>query len=84
VPARVRLGRRCAGKISGALQARHRHVHGPAQIVLGVGMRAWKTGALLPEDLRHPSRAEIPLQQPARDAIIGDTPIRLRKAFQQA
>src|SRR5947199_7917238 len=46
-------------------------------------MGAWKTGALFPEHLRHPGHAEIPLQQPARYPIVGDTPVRLRKVFPQ-
>ena len=72
------------GKISGVIQARDRRMHGPTQVVLRVGMGAWKTGALFPERLRHPSHAEIPLQQLARYPVIGDTPVRLRKVFPQA
>ena len=75
---------RARGESRVPMKVGSRGSHRAPEIIVGVRMGTWKTRATVLQYFGHLRRREVLLEQEAGHAIIGDTPVRLRKALPEA
>jgi len=78
------VGERIAPGKRGGLQLQRGSRDGPAKIILRIRMAAWKAGTAALQDSSDSRRGRPPLQQFFGDPLVGNAPIGLWKALENA